>query len=77
MALLSIGEEETKGNKLTVATHQLLKNAPINFVGNIEGKDIPAGDVDVIVCDGFVGNTVLKFMEGLATSLFVQIKDVF
>jgi glycerol-3-phosphate acyltransferase PlsX len=77
VALLSIGEEETKGNKLTVATHQLLKNAPINFVGNIEGKDIPAGDVDVIVCDGFVGNTVLKFMEGLATSLFVQIKDVF
>jgi glycerol-3-phosphate acyltransferase PlsX len=77
VALLSIGEEETKGNKLTIEAHQLLKNAPINFVGNIEGKDLLSGEVDVVVCDGFVGNTVLKLVEGLAGTLFSQIKEVF
>jgi glycerol-3-phosphate acyltransferase PlsX len=77
VALLSIGEEETKGNKLTIEAHQLLKKAPINFMGNIEGKDLLTGEADVIVCDGFVGNTVLKLVEGLAGTLFAQIKDVF
>lgn len=65
VALLSIGEEETKGNELTREAHRLLKAAPINFIGNIEGRDIYSGDADVIVCDGFTGNIVLKTSEGL------------
>lgn len=75
VGLLSIGEEETKGNKLTVEAHQLLKEAKINFIGNIEGRDVHRGDCDVTVCDGFVGNTVLKLSEGLAAVLFQQIKS--
>lgn len=74
VGLLSIGEEETKGNKLTLAAHQLLKQSPINFIGNIEGRDVHQGECDVIVCDGFVGNIVLKLSEGLAGALFSQIK---
>lgn len=74
VGLLSIGEEETKGNKLTVEAHQLLKQSPINFIGNIEGRDVHRGECDVIVCDGFVGNVVLKISEGLAGALFGQIK---
>ena len=74
VGLLSIGEEETKGNKLTLAAHQLLKHSPINFIGNIEGRDVHQGECDVIVCDGFVGNIVLKLSEGLAGALFSQIK---
>src|SRR3954452_19019451 len=66
VGLLSSGEEETKGSALTQAAHPRLRALPINFVGNIEGKEIPAGDVDVAVCDGFVGNVVLKLSEGLA-----------
>lgn len=69
VALLSIGEEETKGNQLVIEAHRLLANAPLNFVGNVEGKDIPAGTADVVVCDGFVGNVVLKFGEGVAATL--------
>jgi len=75
VGLLSIGEEETKGNKLTVETHQLLKQAPVKFIGNIEGRDVHRGSCDVIVCDGFVGNIVLKMSEGLASTMFGQIKD--
>ena len=74
VGLLSIGEEETKGNRLTVEAHQLLKQCPINFIGNIEGRDVHRGECDVIVCDGFVGNVVLKISEGLAGALFGQIK---
>lgn len=74
VGLLSIGEEETKGNKLTLAAHQLLRQSPINFIGNIEGRDVHHGECDVIVCDGFVGNIVLKLSEGLAGALFSQIK---
>ena len=74
VGLLSIGEEETKGNKLTIEAHQLLKNTPYNFIGNIEGRDIHRGVCEVIVCDGFVGNIVLKLTEGLAAVLFSQIK---
>ena len=74
IGLLSIGEEETKGNKLTIETHQLLKKSPLNFIGNIEGSDVHRGDCEVIVCDGFVGNTVLKVSEGLASVLFSEIK---
>ncbi|MBO8167815.1 MAG: phosphate acyltransferase PlsX [Thermoanaerobacteraceae bacterium] len=75
VGLLNIGAEETKGNELTVATYQLLKEANLNFVGNIEPRDIPKGRVDVIVCDGFVGNTVLKLAEGLGMFLIGKIKE--
>jgi glycerol-3-phosphate acyltransferase PlsX len=66
VGLLSIGEEKLKGNELTRETYELLKRSSINFIGNIEGKDIFTGNVDVIVCDGFVGNIVLKSSESLA-----------
>jgi len=70
VGLLSIGEEEIKGNELTREVHNLLKKAPVNFVGNVEGGDLFSGDVDVIVCDGFVGNIALKICEGLALQIF-------
>ena len=70
VALLNIGEEETKGDELAKATYQLLKQLPtINFAGNAEGRDIPRGKFDVVICDGFVGNVVLKFGEGLALTI--------
>jgi len=66
IGLLSIGEEETKGNLLTVATHKLLAESDnLNFVGNVEGRDLFFGKADVIVCDGFTGNVVLKQAEGI------------
>lgn len=68
VALLNIGEEETKGNLLTIATHKLLAESDeVNFIGNIEGRDIFSGHADVIVCDGFTGNVVLKQAEGIYT----------
>lgn len=66
VGLLSIGEEEAKGNELTRETFPLLKHLPINFIGNVEGRDLYNGNADVIVCDGFVGNVALKTTEGLA-----------
>ena len=69
VGLLSVGEEESKGNDLTRDAHQLLKTAPINFVGNVEGQHVYAGDVDVIVCDGFTGNVTLKISEGLVDAV--------
>jgi len=71
VGLLSIGEEPEKGNAVTKEAHQLLQNAGLNFIGNVEGRDLPAGGterdaVDVVVCDGFVGNVVLKFYEAIA-----------
>jgi glycerol-3-phosphate acyltransferase PlsX len=66
VGLLSIGEEEIKGNELTREVFDLLKDSPVNFVGNVEGGDLFSGKVDVIVCDGFVGNIALKICEGLA-----------
>jgi glycerol-3-phosphate acyltransferase PlsX len=66
VGLLSIGEEENKGNELTREAHVLLKQLPINFIGNVEGRDIFNGNADVVVCDGFVGNVALKTSEGLA-----------
>ena len=76
VGLLNIGEEETKGNKKVQATYPMLKQArDVNFIGNIEGRDIPSGKADVVICDGFVGNIVLKFAEGLAVTLFQLIKD--
>lgn len=65
VGILSIGEEEHKGNDLTRAATPLLKSLPINFVGNVEGRDLYTGSVDVIICDGFIGNVALKVSEGL------------
>jgi len=76
VALLNIGEEESKGNELVKNTYQKLKvNKDINFVGNIEGKDLLKGIVDVIVCDGFVGNVMLKTVEGAAYSIMSILKS--
>jgi len=69
VGLLSIGEEETKGNELTRAVYEPFKNLPVQFVGNVEGNDLFSGKVDVIVCDGFVGNIALKICEGLAMEI--------
>ena len=66
VAVLSIGEEDHKGNDVTRSTSHLLKGLSLNFIGNVEGRDIYGGAVDVIVCDGFIGNVVLKVSEGLA-----------
>lgn len=74
VALLSIGEEDTKGNELTRETFKLLKEANLNFIGNIEGKDVFSGDADVVVCDGFIGNIVLKTSEGLAEVIIKMLK---
>ena len=65
VGLLSIGEEEHKGNEMTRAATPLLKSLPINFIGNVEGRDIYTGKADVVVCDGFIGNVALKVSEGL------------
>jgi glycerol-3-phosphate acyltransferase PlsX len=65
VGLLSIGEEETKGNELTREAFPLLKALPVHFIGNVEGRDIFNGNADVIVCDGFVGNVALKTSEGI------------
>jgi glycerol-3-phosphate acyltransferase PlsX len=68
VALLNIGEEESKGNLLSIAAHELLKNTDvINFIGNVEGRDLFTGKADVIVCDGYTGNVVLKQAEGMYT----------
>jgi glycerol-3-phosphate acyltransferase PlsX len=75
--LVSIGEESTKGNELTLATFELLKKADINFVGNIEGRDIPRGKVDVAICDGFIGNVILKLGEGLIEMVLKLIRKEF
>ena len=76
VAILSIGEEETKGNQLTLAAYKLLKEKLPNFMGNIEGRDIIAGKADVIVMDGFVGNVVLKLIEGIAGTLFKEFHNI-
>jgi phosphate acyltransferase len=75
VGLLSVGEEESKGNELTREAHQLLKSAPVQFVGNVEGRDVYAGQVDVIVCDGFTGNVTLKISEGLVDTVETLLHD--
>ncbi len=75
VGLLSIGEEETKGNELTRESFQLLKRLPLNFVGNVEGRDLFNGHVDVIVADGFVGNVALKTSEGAARLIRTVLKE--
>ncbi|HYA31892.1 MAG TPA: phosphate acyltransferase PlsX [Thermodesulfovibrionales bacterium] len=74
IALLSIGEEDTKGNVLTKEALKLLRKTKIRFMGNIEGKDIFTGNADVVVCDGFIGNIVLKTSEGLAEVIMKMLK---
>ncbi|NOX81275.1 MAG: phosphate acyltransferase PlsX [Deltaproteobacteria bacterium] len=74
IGLLSIGEEAGKGNALVKETHELLAASSLNFIGNVEGRDIYQGDVDVIVCDGFVGNISLKVSEGLAEAAMQMLR---
>lgn len=76
VGLLNIGEEETKGNEQALAAYPLLKEERlIHFIGNVEGRDVNKGTVDVVVCDGFVGNVVLKFAEGLATAILTMVRN--
>ena len=79
VGIMNIGEEEEKGNQLVKETHKLLKENTLglNFIGNIEGKELFQGDVDVVVCDGFVGNVALKTIEGCSMMLFKLIKEQF
>jgi glycerol-3-phosphate acyltransferase PlsX len=80
VGLMSIGEEAEKGNAAVKEAHQLLNTAGLNFIGNVEGRDLPAGEcdrgpIDVVVCDGFVGNVVLKFYESIAPFIIGLLKD--
>jgi phosphate acyltransferase len=75
VGLLSIGEEESKGNDLTREAYKLIKDLPLNFVGNVEGRDLFNGQADVLVCDGFVGNVALKISEGLADAVRFLLKQ--
>ncbi len=75
VGVLSIGTEDTKGNELTLEAFRLCKQLELNFIGNVEGHDLFRGRVDVVVCDGFVGNLVLKSCESLAVAIFSMLKD--
>jgi glycerol-3-phosphate acyltransferase PlsX len=76
VGLLNIGEERSKGNDLVKASYELLEQAPvINFVGNVEGRDVFDGAADVVVCDGFVGNVILKFSESIFSFLSHMVRD--
>ena len=77
VGLLNIGTEDIKGNELTKAAFALLKEAPINFVGNVESRDLLTGVADVVVTDGFTGNMVLKTIEGTASGIFTLLKQAF
>jgi glycerol-3-phosphate acyltransferase PlsX len=75
VALLSVGAEEGKGNRQTKEAYDLFRESGLNFVGNVEGHDLPRGAADVVVCDGFVGNVVMKFMEGLGEALASHLRE--
>ena len=77
VGLVSNGEEEGKGNTLVKETYELLKNAPVNFMGNIEGRDVMEGSSDVMVCEGFVGNVILKTVEGMGHVVGRAVKGIF
>lgn len=77
VGLLSIGEEDSKGNEITKEVFQMLKNSHINFIGNLEGKEVYRGNADVIVCDGFTGNVALKISESLAEMIGANLKRLF
>jgi len=74
VGLVNIGTEEEKGNELSKSAHKLLKEANLNFVGNVEAREIPTGDVNVLVCDGFTGNVILKLYEGTVANIFDILK---
>jgi len=75
VGLLSIGEEETKGNELTKEAFKLLTETSLNFIGNVEGRDVMSGKADVVVCDGFIGNVVLKLSEAVAETIGIMIRE--
>jgi phosphate acyltransferase len=75
VGLLSVGEEETKGSETVIAAHKLLKKTNLNFLGNVEGRDILKGTANVIICDGFIGNILLKFGESFVTFLKSRFKN--
>lgn len=75
VGLLNIGEESSKGNELTLEAHRLLAESTLNFIGNVEGRDIFKGTADVVVCDGFVGNIILKFAESIIDMLMTALKE--
>lgn len=75
VGILSVGEEETKGNELSLEAHKLIKQLPVNFVGNVEGRDLYNGNVEVIVCDGFIGNVALKISEGLVQTIRSMLRE--
>jgi len=75
VGLVNVGAEDEKGNEAVKEAFGLLKTAGLNFVGNIEGREIPGGEVDVVVCDGFTGNVILKFMEGVAKTMTGMIRE--
>ncbi|MGE5629376.1 MAG: phosphate acyltransferase PlsX [Solirubrobacterales bacterium] len=75
IGLVNIGAEEEKGNELTKETYQLLKNSGFNFVGNVEPREVTNGDVNILVCDGFLGNTLIKMYEGVAMNIFSMLKS--
>ena len=76
IGLLNIGVEDTKGDELRVEAYKLLKQAPINFVGNIESREMPKGVCDAVIADGYTGNIALKLIEGTSTTLFKMVKGV-
>lgn len=77
VGLVNIGTEDTKGTELQLGAYAMLKEAPINFIGNVEAREIPTGDTDVVVADGFTGNIILKLTEGLASSFGKKLKGMF
>lgn len=76
VGLLNIGAEETKGTEMHRTAYQLLQQAPIHFVGNVESRDLPLGDIDVVISDGFTGNVALKLIEGVSGTMFSMVKQV-
>lgn len=75
VGLVNLGAEESKGTSVTKDAYQMLSGSHLNFIGNVEGRDVPKGACDVIVCDGFTGNVILKLTEGVSLSIFKLIKD--
>lgn len=77
VGLANIGTEKGKGNQLVRQAYELIEDSNLNFIGNVEARDIPVGAADVVVCDGFVGNVILKLTEGMAKALFTSLKEEF
>lgn len=76
VGLLNIGEESSKGNFLALRAYELLRQSSLKFYGNVEGRDLPEGRTDIIICDGFTGNITLKLMEGISVAIFEEIKGI-